>query len=251
MKLPVHCQKCTEGVTDPIEFQKHIIFLHVTDSTVYKIECSKGHSDLLLLKHFSYEILFEIAVQAIEDGYFREAISSFSSSLERFYEFFIKFSAVQDGELSLLEVDEAWKVISSSSERQLGSYVFCYLMYFGNSPKILKDKWRSLRNKVVHKGYIPTEQEALNFGKEVYQKILEVLLGLYDDHDGEFIKYCNEFQFNVLKNIKLENEGSTISQVDFPFILNWNRLHFEDLNALRTLEERIAKRPNGYSVQNN
>jgi hypothetical protein len=34
-------------------------------------------------------VLFDIGANAVVDGYYREAITSFSASLERFYEYFL------------------------------------------------------------------------------------------------------------------------------------------------------------------
>jgi hypothetical protein len=127
MKLPISCMKCTEGITDPSEFEKFIKFVPVNDSGVYELECPKGHKNALLLQQLQHEILFEIGVQALFDGYYREAIASFSSSLERFYELFIKVTA------RIYEIEDdierlSWKLIAAQSERQLGAYIYCYLL---------------------------------------------------------------------------------------------------------------------------
>ncbi|WP_238149350.1 hypothetical protein [Arsenophonus endosymbiont of Aleurodicus floccissimus] len=61
----------------------------------YEITCQNGHSSITFLQQQKFEILFDIGACAIIDGYYREAVSSFTSALERFYEFFIKVVCIQ------------------------------------------------------------------------------------------------------------------------------------------------------------
>lgn len=53
-------------------------------------ECQKGHKNFVILQEERFETLFQIGANAIIDGYYREAVNSFTTSLERFYEFSIK-----------------------------------------------------------------------------------------------------------------------------------------------------------------
>ena len=112
-------------------------------------------------------MLFDIAVNAIGDGYMREAVASFAASLERFYEFFIKYH------IHSLGIDESillntWKEVSNQSERQLGAFTFLFLAKYNKKAQTLDSNAAGFRNKVIHKGYIPTEAEAIDFGDNVY-----------------------------------------------------------------------------------
>lgn len=66
------------------------ITLEFRDDGCYGVCCSRGHTSVTILQEQKFEILFDIGANAIIDGYYRESISSFTSSLERFYEFCIK-----------------------------------------------------------------------------------------------------------------------------------------------------------------
>lgn len=111
-----------------------------------------------------HEILFEVATHAIVDGYYREAISSFAASLERYFEFFINVISIH---LPSKEFTIAWKHVASQSERQLGGYIFLYLNTYGASPQILPQVLTKLRNDVIHRGHIPGRAEAIRFGEAV------------------------------------------------------------------------------------
>ncbi len=144
----------------------------IREDGLYTGKCPKGHDLLLATQTLPHELLFEIALNAISDGYYREAVSSFTASMERFFEFAIRVIArkhnVPDERFS-----EAWRPVSKQSERQLGGYVFMYLIEFGEAPPLLSNKMTELRNDVVHKGKLPTRQEALAFGSAIYSLILD------------------------------------------------------------------------------
>lgn len=67
----------------------------------------------------------------------------------------------------------AWKHVSSQSERQLGAFIFLFTQHFKTQPELLSNDLVKLRNKVIHKGKIPTKDEAIEYG----QKILELITG--------------------------------------------------------------------------
>lgn len=64
-------------------------------------------------------------------------------------------------------VAEAWKALSRQSERQLGAYISASLLLFKECPSLPNNKQIEFRNSVIHKGYIPTVDEAANFGDHV------------------------------------------------------------------------------------
>jgi hypothetical protein len=67
------------------------------DDGRYEFTCPEGHTNVSSLQEQKFELLFEIGAFAIRDGYYREAVTSFASSLERFYEFFIKAALYEKG----------------------------------------------------------------------------------------------------------------------------------------------------------
>jgi polyhydroxyalkanoate synthesis regulator phasin len=187
MKLEIQCATCfKEGVgapsmTESVEFR---------DDGRYKLTCPKGHTSVTILQQQRFELLFDIGAYAILDGYYREAVSSFSAALERFCEFFIKVICISK-DIDWETVSTAWKHVSSMSERQLGAYIFMYLSEFGSLPPLLPNKMVELRNKVVHKGKIPSREEAIQFGQEVLYVVrptLAVLKEKYQPSKLELIR---------------------------------------------------------------
>jgi hypothetical protein len=142
----------------------------IQDSNLYEVQCPKGHSSYVILQQMKFELLFDIGACALLDGYYREAVTSFTSSLERFYEFFVRAALIQK-KIDVENIESAWKGISKQSERQLGAYIIQYLSEFGTEPTTLGTNETKLRNDVVHHGKIPTRSEAIAYG----QRILEIV----------------------------------------------------------------------------
>ena len=163
MKIKFQCSKCF------IEHFNTYDFVQVNDEDFYQYECLRGHTNLYFLKNEKFELLLESALYAIHDGYYREAISSLSSSLERLQEFLIKvlFRKYNTSEKTF---SYAWKKVSQQSERQLGAFIFLYVMEFRDVPDDLTDKEREFRNNIIHKGKFPTYEETLKYG----QRILDI-----------------------------------------------------------------------------
>lgn len=141
-----------------------------SDECVYIVKCSRGHDNTVLMHEHKYELLFDVACQAMLDRYFREAVSSFAASLERFYEFAIRvliFDATKSPEL----FKSLWKKMSNQSERQLGGFITLWSARFGSEPTILTEKQAKFRNSVVHKGSFPKSEEAMSFGSTALEII--------------------------------------------------------------------------------
>ena len=156
MKIITKCHECGP--------EEEAVLLEVGNENLHQVICKKGHKWSLVITQQKHEVLFEVAVHAIIDGYYREAISSFSASLERYYEFFIKvISAALPSDV----FEKAWKQVSSQSERQLGAYIFTYISFYHSLPDTLPQSLTMLRNKVIHNGFVPSRVCAVNFGEAV------------------------------------------------------------------------------------
>jgi intracellular sulfur oxidation DsrE/DsrF family protein len=119
-----------------------------------------------------YEVLVKSAAGAFLDGYTNETVAVMSSALERAYEFYIRVSCRAKGiDQNLFTV--VWKGVASQSERQYGAFYFLYLTdhseQFHLAPFITE-----VRNKVVHRGKIVREEEALRFAEAVYATIANI-----------------------------------------------------------------------------
>lgn len=168
MKISIMCPQCSSNGQAQFHLEA------IRDDGLYTGKCPVGHDLLIATQTLRYEMLFEIALNAILDGYYREAITSFTASIERFYEFTIRV-LLNSTKVPNNVFKDAWKEISNQSERQFGAYVFLYVFRYSRSPNILKKQMIELRNKVVHKGYLPTKEETMKFGEGVYEVIQTTL----------------------------------------------------------------------------
>lgn len=163
MKFLLICMDCLQenGIPD---FRPVVVT--VNDERFFKMTCPIGHQTLTVIQQPKHEVLFELGMNALVDGYPREAVTSFASSLENFYEFCINQVSLYKG-VDRASLDAGWKYMTKQSERQLGAFVMLWLNYFGSAPTLLSDSSRSFRNRVVHQGYIPRRDETLAFGDDI------------------------------------------------------------------------------------
>lgn len=163
MRLLIPCTDCLREAGQPDMWFGQAEF---RDDGRYQVHCRRGHHTVLILQQEKYEVLFEIGVNAIIDGYYREAVASFAASLERFYEYAIGVM-LDDWRVEREQALSTWKLVSSQSERQLGGFVFLWLSRFKEIPSVLPQGLVKLRNEVVHKGRLPSRDEAISFGDSV------------------------------------------------------------------------------------
>lgn len=178
-----------DGTSIPTPFEQ------VNNNGIYEFICSKGHKAKTVIDNINFEILFEYGLNAIVDGYYREAVSSLTSAMERYFEFFIK-TTLRVSKIDFDTIDKSWKKISNQSERQLGAYIMLYLQTFGEEPMLLNPNNEiPFRNKVIHKGYIPTKNEAIKFGNSVLKIIEESLLKLKGKHQNECFETFDHYGY--------------------------------------------------------
>jgi len=175
LKIQVPCNQCAHDFVSSggkslgiLSFAK----LSVTDDGIYELECLKGHRSVTTLSAERFEVLYEIGANAIIDGYYREAVSSFTSALERFYEYFLNLVSIEKNIPEETFV-KTWKQVNNQSERQIGAFILVWVLETGAVPSALNDTWRGFRNNVIHKGKIPTEAEAVMYGSEILRLLHE------------------------------------------------------------------------------
>ena len=162
MKLLISCMKCLEEFGRPTGELSHVEF---RDDGRYEFVCTFGHETVTVLQQQKFEVLFDIGAHAILDGYYREAVTSFASSLERFYEFSIRV-LIESAGVSDDSFKKSWEQVNQS-ERQLGAFIFLWLQAFDEVAKTLSTTQVKFRNDVVHNGKIPSKEEAIKYGEAV------------------------------------------------------------------------------------
>jgi len=197
MRLLIPCSKCIFSAGTPTLALARV---EVRDDGRYELTCPSGHTTVSLLQQQKFEVLFDLGAHAILDGYYREAVSSFATSLERFYEFaarvFLQNSAVPSDVAA-----SCWKEVSNQSERQLGAFVFLWASYFHSKPVLLNSNQIAIRNSVVHKGKIPSKDEALSFGNAVLDTLRPCMLQLH----GALQDAVQQVVFQSLRTMRASN----------------------------------------------
>lgn len=129
MRLPTTCSVCMMEMANGIE--PSVMMVSPSDDGRYTFACERGHTGLTVLQQDRFQLLFEAGLHALIDGYPREAVADFASSLERFYEFYFRMHCRASG-IARADEDKTWTVVASQSERQLGLYLSSYLSINGN-----------------------------------------------------------------------------------------------------------------------
>lgn len=192
MKILTTCMKCS--MDNPFTLVRVEGFVPIQENDLYHFTCINGHDNLLEIQAFKFEILFESGLCAIKDKYFLESGLSLTASIERFYEFFIRIVMKANGLTSDI-FEKIFKNISNQSERQFGAFVCIYgLIYKENPPILLSKKSVEFRNKVVHKGYLPNENEVLEYAKEIFEIIKFYYSKILSDHRNHIFDYLFEIQ---------------------------------------------------------
>lgn len=242
MKLELVCPLCLALPQVDFEGQVQLVQTEVRDDGAYLSHCPKEHPFVTYLQQQLFEMLFELGVNAIVDGYYREAVSSFAASLERFYEYSMRvFMAAQAvrGE----QWNEAWKPVANSSERQLGAYVFLHMASLHKPPPLLTGKQTAFRNGVVHKGKFPTADEAVRFGETVKGLINSGIHDLQQNFPGEMD--VASWETRVIP--KGTMPGMLVSSHHYPTVVTLMKMDLPDRNA-SSLDAIVADRRNRRSA---
>lgn len=196
MKIKLTCYRCfkelyggrkEEGewstIPDECNFD-----LQVEDENTYKVTCQNGHEFVHIYSAVKFEILLSSAYKGLKDGYLREAYISAAASLERFYEFVIQVICEKNGLDTTQEKDPfgvSWHNVANSSERQLGGYVFAFLIATKSKAPTLSNTQTGERNRVVHKGEFPNKAAVKKFIRIVVDIMHDALSTLIVDHKDE------------------------------------------------------------------
>lgn len=204
--------------------------VEMRDDGLYSVTCSNGHTTVTAIQEQKFEIVFDLGVMALLDGYPREAATSMASALERFYEFYINVIALKHG-ICDKALSDTWKHVSAQSERQFGAFLYMYLIDHRTDccPTIDNDKpelegisknqtktWKEFRNAVVHKGYIPSSSETLAYGNLIYRYIYDLI----EDLKINSAEHIQQVTFKHLSRAQNVDVGVRISTMSIPTIIS-------------------------------
>lgn len=213
--------------------------VELNEENLYEIECPKGHKTYTSLQAQKFELLFDLASMALLDGYTREAVSGISCAFERFIEYYILILSLKNS-VPLDEFLEKWKQITNQSERQLGAFIAFRIIE--RKEFNYNKKFAELRNKVIHKGYIPETQEVVEYGDFVLQNIYSILKELKLD----CLKYIQEATFIHLKRSGEKIIGNVNRSTSaIPTIINLVSISSDDF-GVKTFSEALISMKGNY-----
>lgn len=176
----------SHGASTSVKF----LYAEMDNNGVVYLTCDSGHKTAMIHRSRRHQVLFESGCCALLEGHTNEAVSSFSASLERAYEFFIRVAYRKLGVASSL-LESSWKNIASQSERQFGAFVILYPA-IASKPFDLPKGIPKLRNKVIHQGYIARSNEVFEYAEVVFSLIRKIMYVLRDECPTEMWAEIND-----------------------------------------------------------
>lgn len=175
MNLFAQCITCSQTKGLPLLNKVSASYF---DDRIVRTQCDQGHDMAIIVRAPKFEVLLESGADALNLDFTLEASSSFSAALERFFEFAICVISKRRG-MDDDVYQKMFKTMSRQSERQLGSFLVLHALVFGE-PYVPNKKVIEFRNAVIHKGTIPTPDEAKQFCGLVYIEIYKLGILLKD-----------------------------------------------------------------------
>jgi hypothetical protein len=238
LQTPIMCFQCFEQNGVP-RFSTASA-QQLPDEGVVFSTCDLGHFSAFVSQQQPFELLSEIAIQAICDGYQRESVASFAAALERLYEFYVEI-ACQQNAISKSDFDKTWKPLKAQSERQLGAFSVCFLLENGGPPSLLGPKMVEFRNKVIHKGKIPSRDEAVLFGQAVIDCASPLVKVLKSERYASTVMASTSNLIATRSKLaRVKGARISVGTGTSPFSLT----AAEDGFDLKTMLDERAKRPN-------
>ena len=128
--------------------------------------------------------------------------------------------------------------MSKQSERQWGAFFILQLLE--NKPIKWEEKQVTFRNRVIHQGYIPKSDEAIDYGQFILSFIFTGLKEL-QENSSEFLQKA--LVIHLTKNGDKVPEGVSVSNASMPTIIGLRSIKSTDFgnitlkDALRSVKE--------------
>jgi hypothetical protein len=196
MKITLDCMTCLAH-PESLQLPWPRAMKDLEESGIYEFECEFGHRTVFCLDNPRFQLLFDLGLRAILDGYYREAVSAFASALERFHETYVRIVAEAAG-TPAEAFNASWKQMKKQSERQLGAFVVLYTVQEKEVPPLLDShKEIPFRNDVIHAGKFPTRDEAIDFGQAVNLILDKVIRRLRGSHDQAVKRFAEKYRDEI------------------------------------------------------
>lgn len=236
MRVISSCLQCVEPETDALSPPPPFP-VELSDDGLLDSKCARGHRTVFVVQSLRFELLFDFGILALQDGYFREAVTSFNAALERSYEFFMRDLAARSPALAAA-FPETWKQMAAQSERQFGAFAAMYLVHTNTAWVPLAKKFVELRNDCVHKGYLPSASEATEFGVACLQAIWRIVDSLQADY-SDLLRRSLEFgERHAAAREAINSGGGQLGSTSFPSVVDV--MHRADNDAALVLKRAVA-----------
>jgi hypothetical protein len=212
----------------------------VSDVGFFTSTCNVGHVTYTVIQSEQFELLSELAICAIIDGYYRESVASFAASLERFYEFYVRIVCASRG-IESATLDKVWRSILRLSERQLGAFVATYMLENSVIPRLLPEGTIAFRNLVIHQGKFPTREESVSFAQAVATVVSPILDDLKSDR---YAVPRRDRMFEVLNERRARANppsGATVSTTGSGSVFSLTTASSGPIDIVAVMAERAAR----------
>ena len=216
--------------------------LEINSENQYLVECENGHKKLVMLQAENFEILFDLASLALNDGYSKEAFTTMFSSYERFVEYFVKVIC-HSKSTSKKDFKDTWNKMAKQSERQIGAFFILQLLELGSVKYSIPQKWIELRNDIVHKGHIPSSKKVIEFGNFLLDMIQNALFELNSKYPKS-IKFVNSIW--LIPENKEYLTRDIFSSAGIPTIINLQGISHHNNNKIKFEEALEEIKNNGF-----
>ncbi len=130
----------------------------IRDDGIYTVTWRDGRTATTIITNEKFEILTDLAVEAYCDRYFREAVLTCASALDAYLDFHVEVVLRTQGHPREI-IAALLKSTAKQAERRLGAFLAIEAAS-GQQPDYIKASMVELRNSIVHKGYLASEDEA-------------------------------------------------------------------------------------------
>jgi len=208
MKVLAMCFDCVrENKIDAMDPDIYVNYNEKMCSSV----CNNGHKTYCKILNNKYELLYDSSIISYIDGYYRETVMNLFSCLESFMEYVIRILLYVKKDQKLEEIENYIKKIKSRSECREGCF-FGFCKIYLDKEYFIDDKYRNLRNQVVHNGYFPNETETKKLAKYTFEFICDFYKNIKNIVGSNLInKYEISFFENERKNYKFEYQTMSIT----------------------------------------
>ena len=142
---------------------------------MFTYTCRNGHNNYIRLINNKFELLYDSAIICYYNGQYRECIMNIFSCIESFYEYIIRLLLYAKGNNIIDDVIKSTKQIDKRSEYREGAF-FAICKAYLNKDFCIKEKYKSLRNTLIHNGDFTIQQKSYDFAKYIYNFISECYL---------------------------------------------------------------------------